>query len=151
MPNQLVIVAEELLRTAGDEAPDGFQAVAHLAHTGHPVAVVLARRDDDAAVRLQQLAGDAGGQVVAFFQRRGDRDLAPVLREAAERWRIEPAQVYSVFVTAEDLAAASRAGTRAIVLESHLGDEDLGEVSPTKYANLGALVEALLETQEPSA
>lgn len=150
MPARLVILAEEVLFQGDAEAPEraGFDALARLAHAGHPVAVILAdtTTNSTAARQLQQLAHDAGGQVVAFFHRMpGDAGLADLLDEVTARWRVDPAQVHGVFSHPADLASVADYGATAVVLadrsDTQTGTTPVGQV----HADLEAFVDALLE------
>lgn len=151
MPNRLVIVAEEVLARDGHVAAPVFEALGRLAHAGHPVAVILAGDAPlhEAAIRLQQLANDAGGPAIAFFQRpRDGLDIGPVLDEATARWRIDRAQVHGVFNALGDLGTVARFGGQPIAL-----DADASTGLPDgclRYADLDAFVIALLTDPEPA-
>ena len=150
MPSRLVILAEEVLFQGGAEA-DGrawFDSLARLAHAGHPVAVILAGTTQDSAAprQLQQLAQDAGGQVVAFFHRaRQDDDLAGLLDEVTARWRVDPAQVHGVFSRHEDLSGVCGYGATAVALADRLDADADPPAGCQVHADLAAFVDTLLE------
>jgi hypothetical protein len=156
MPARLVILAEEVLFQGGAEAPGRawFDPLARLTHAGHPVAVILAgsTTGSTAPQQLQQLAHEAGGQVVAFFHRaQRDADLAVLLDEVTARWRVDPAQVHGVFSRAEDLNSVAAYGATAIAIADRLEAETKAPTGCLMYADLASFVDTLLEDTDSGA
>lgn len=156
MPSRLVILAEEVLFQGGAEAPGraGFDALARLTHAGHPVAVILAgtTSDSHAARALQQLASDAGAQLVAFFHRPADGGgLDDVLNEITARWRVDPGQVQAVFGRLDDLAVAVSFGATPVALSDQLGEPAELPEACLVHTDLAAFVDALLGEPDPEA
>jgi hypothetical protein len=146
MPSRLVILAEEVLFQGGAGTPGRarFDALARLAHAGHPVAVILAGKtvDSATALELQRLAQDSGGQVVAFFHRADHRDdgLSGVL-----------AQVHGVFSRPDDLACVIEHGAIPVALTDHLDARSALPSACRVHANLATFVDALIEEPGPDA
>ncbi len=154
MPSRLVILTEAVLRGDPSSEPCCFDALARLAHAGHPVAVILADSapGSDVAADLQRHANLTGGQVVAFFHRPpGPQGLGDVLTEAVERWRVTPAQLHGVFAAGTDLATVRDFGARPAALASHV---DVADPPPARCAvhdDLNAFVDALLDDADGAA
>jgi hypothetical protein len=155
MPVHLVLLAADAL-TPG---PDGAQLepLARLGHAGYAVAVILpagaggtAGEDASGPPALQALAAATDGQVGAFIHRAAHADgLADALAEVGRRWHIDPGQVTCVAATPADLEAIAHRGSQAVALATHFPGDTPLPPGCRLHADLGALVDALLDPESP--
>jgi len=149
MPARLVLLAADAL-TPG---PDGAQLepLARLGHAGYAVAVILpAGEEVSDPPALQALAAATDGQVGAFIHRAAHADgLADALAEVGRRWRVDPGQVTCVAATPADLSTIARHGSQAVALATHLPEDAPLPPGCRLHADLGALVDALLDPESP--
>jgi hypothetical protein len=154
MTARLVLLAADALTP--DSTGAQLEPLARLGHAGYAVAVILpagAGGADDASgpQALQSLAAATDGQVGAFIHRAAHaHGLADALAEVGRRWRIDPGQVTCVAATPADLAAIARHGSQAVALATHLSGDVPLPPGCRLHADLGALVDALLDPEAPA-
>ena len=144
MPTRLVLVTDDLL---DEQDPANPAALAPLHHAGYAIAVLLQRRRGVPAdpSALHRRVHEAGGTIDAFFTR-GTKagELASALGEAAERWRIEAAQLRVATGSAADRAEAAATGARAWCIGPSPAEDDTVACQP----DLAAFVATLLAEAE---